>query len=296
MKHLSLPRFRPASSTARRQLLFALAGMAGLVLAGCGGTVSTAGGATTPTAPAPPPVANYQFLTGNWEFQVTPSAGTTAPFTTMAGFINEQGQNPGNFDESTAVFQVQPTSNCYDGAVAIPLAGNVQGDTAKYSSFSDNGQYLGLVLTRDTPGTHLTGTYSDTGGCVKGVSGTIAGVKYTSLTGTYKGPITGSTPNLAATLSLTQGGQGTGSGVTEVSGSGVFTGFACFTKGNVDYTQSYVLGSAVVITIPTNDPTGAQVVITGSFDQGATTITVSSIQVTSGSCSGSYGTTSLTVQ
>lgn len=291
MNHFSSPRLRQKSSAVRRVLTFALAGSAILSLAGCGGTVSVPSGTSTP-----PPV-DYQYLTGNWQFQVTPATGTTAPFSAMAGFINEQGQDPGTFDESTAVLQVVPNTGCYTGAATvIPMSGNVQGTTAKYSSFSVNGQYLSITMTRDTPGTSLTGTYSDTGGCVKGNSGTVTGTKYASLTGNYTGTITGTSPAIGMTLTTSQGGQGTGNGVTEVGGSGVFTGFTCFTKGSLQVPASYVLGASTVLTFTTNDPTGAQAIVTGTFDQAAETITVSSFEVTSGSCAGSYGAASLAKQ
>lgn len=287
---------RPAAKTRRRTVRsFAGAAIAlsfSLALIGCGGTVAVpGGGGSTPT-----PVPGYIFLTGNWQFQITPDAGTTAPFTTMAGFINEQGQNPGNFDESTAVFQIQPATGCYDNAPVIPLSGNVQGTVAKYSGFSVNGQYFNLTMTRNTAGDQLTGTYKDSGGCVKGVTGTVTGTKYTALTGTYAGPIGANTPAPTVSLTTTQGGQGTGDGVTEVGGNATFTGFTCFTKGSLSVGDSYVLGSAVVLTVNTNDPTHAQAILTGTFDSGATTVAITSVQVTSGSCSGNYGASNLTKQ
>ena len=296
MKRLSLPSLCPASPSFRCTVV-ALAGIMLLPLAGCGGTVAVGSGGGTTPAPAPAPVAGYLFLTGNWQFQVTPDTGTAVPFAAMAGFINEQGQNPGNLDQSTAVFQAQPASTCYTGAgTDIPMTGNVQGTVAKYSSFSVNGQFFSLVMTRDTPGTHLTGTYKDSGGCSGSVTGTVSGVRYASLTGTYTGAIGTASPAPGVTLNVTQGGQGTGSGDTEVVGTGVFTGFTCFTKGTLDPTQSYVLGSTVNLTLNTNDPTKAQAVLNGTFDEAAQTITVNTMEVSSGSCSGSYGPASLAKQ
>lgn len=263
-----------------------------LALIGCGGTVAVpGGGGGTPT-----PVPGYLFLTGNWEFQVTPDTGTTAPFTTMAGFINEQGQNPGNYDQSTAVFQIQPAAGCYDNAPVIPLTGNVQGTSAKYSGFSVNGQYFNLNMTRNKAGDQLTGTYKDSGGCIKGVTGTVTGTRYASLTGTYAGPIGTSTPAPTVSVTTNQGGQGTGSGITQISGNATFTGMTCFSKGSLSTADSYVLGSSVILTINTNDPTKAQAILTGTFDSGAKSVTLTSFEVTSGSCSGNYGASSLAKQ
>ncbi len=261
-------------------------------LAGCGGTVAVPGGSGGGSTA--PPVVGYLFLTGNWEFQVTPGTGTTLPFTSFAGFINEQGQNPGNFDESTAVFQVNPAAGCYNNIPDIPLSGNVQGTKASYSGFSINGQYFNLNLTRNTAGNQLTGTYKDSGGCIGGSNGTVTGTKYSPLTGTYAGSIGANTPAPTVSVTATQGGQGTGSGTTQLGGNATFTGFTCFTKGSINTPESYVLGSQVVLTLNTNDPTGAQAILTGTFDSGATTVTLTSVNVTSGSCSGNYGAATLT--
>lgn len=283
----SLPNLRHHLS---RALAAAAALSLSLLLAGCGGTVAVPGGGGGGT---PKPVAGYLFLTGNWEFQVTPDTGTAAPFTSMAGFINEQGQNPGNLDQSTAVFQVAPAAGCYNNIPVIPMTGNVQGTAASYSSFSVDGQYFSLKMTRNTAGDQLTGTYKDSGGCVKGVTGTVSGTRYAPLTGTYVGSIGANSPAPTVSLTTNQSGQGTGSGTTQISGNATFTGFTCFTKGSVSIPDSYVLGSIVVLTVNTNDPTKAQAILIGTFDSGATTINLASVEVTSGSCSGNYGTASL---
>lgn len=290
-----LPSLLPASRPSlRRHLPRALVAAAALSLSllvtGCGGTVAVpGGGGGTPPAPVP----GYLFLTGNWEFQITPDTGTNAPFTSMAGFINEQGQNPGNFDQSTAVFQVAPAAGCYNNIPVVPMTGNVQGASASYSSFSVDGQYFSLKMARNTAGDQLTGTYKDSGGCVKGVTGTVAGTRYLPLTGTYAGSIGSNAPAPTVSLTTSQGSQGTGSGTTQLGGNATFTGFTCFTKGSISTPDSYVLGSTVVLTVNTNDPTNAQAILTGTFDSAATTITIASVNVSSGSCSGNYGTATL---
>ena len=60
--------------------------------------------------------------------------------------------------------------------------------------------------------------------------------------------------------------------------------------------ESYVLGSNVVAIINTNDPTGAQAILTGTFDSAATTVTLTSVNITGGSCSGNYGGATLAKQ
>lgn len=226
------------------------------------------------------------FLTGNWEFQATPTAGPT-PFTALAGFINEQSQEPGTYDLTTAAFQATPSA-CYDSAITIPLQGATENTALKLASFSVNGQYITFSGTKDTTATHLTGTYTISGGCAKGATGTLSGTRYAQLVGTYAGSIAGTTPAQTMTLTLAQFVQGTGQGDFLISGNAVFTGSACFTKGTMAGTAGSVLGSGVSLTFNTDDASGAQVIVNGTFDPGATTITATSVQVTGGSCATTY--------
>src|SRR5258707_12712485 len=62
---------------------------------------------------------NYSYLTGNWQFQTTTTTAPV-PFTSLAGFINEQGDKPGVNDLTTAALEAQP-SGCYLGAPGLPL-------------------------------------------------------------------------------------------------------------------------------------------------------------------------------
>ena len=259
-------------------------------LAGCGGTVAVPGGGGGGTKPVGP----YYNLTGNWVVQATPTGGAT-PFTLLSGFINELGENPGVYDTATAAFQATPSA-CYLAAQTIPMSGNVQNLKLSLRSFSVNGQYLTIAATKDATATHLTGTYSVGGGCASGAAGTIAGTEYAALTGTYAGTIDGTSPAKTISIKLTQYQQGTGNGDFFVSGPGTFNGFTCFTTGNLVSTNGSVLGSAANFAFDTNDGSGAQLVLAGSFDPTATTLTLSSINVASGSCSGSYGTATLTRQ
>ena len=278
---------KAVSGTATVRSLIGLA-LLGCVtsLTGCGGNVST------PVGSSPPP-ANYNYLTGNWEFVVT---GTGLPFTAMAGFINETSETPGTFDPVTAVFQVTPDTACYTGATTLPLSGSVGLTTLKLTSFSVNGQTVRMTATKDSTATNLTGTFQASSGCVKGATGSFTGTRYSALTGTYAGPLTSATIPQTMSLNLTQMSQGTGDGTFLTFGSATFTGFSCFNKGTLLAPSGIVLGSSVSLTFTTNDPSKAQLVLVGSIDQAADTLTLSSATVTGGSCSGSYGGAVLTKQ
>jgi hypothetical protein len=164
------------------------------------------------------------------------------------------------------------------------------------TSFSADGQTLTISATRNTAGNELTGTYTITGtGCATGDAGTIAGTLYEPLTGTYQGAVTGSTPTQYMQFALTQATQGDGNGLSFLSGFAALQGFSCFTGATLSSTASYVLGSAVTLSLTANDPSLTPIVATGTFDAAADTITLSSINVTSGDCSGSLGPTTLTL-
>jgi hypothetical protein len=120
-------------------------------LSGCS---SNSGGG--PGKTNPDPGKDYVYLTGNWEIQATSTAGT-APFSALAGFINEQGQNPGVDDLTTAALQVQPSS-CYVNATSIPLQGSVQAADISLLSFPVNGQVLTIKGTKDATATHVSGS------------------------------------------------------------------------------------------------------------------------------------------
>ncbi len=236
---------------------------------------------------------NYIYLSGNWEIQTTPTTAPT-PFTNLAGFINEQGQNPGVDDLTTVALQATPGS-CYQDAMIIPMKGSTQGANLHVQSFSVNGQILTIKAKKDATATHLNGTYSISGGCADGAAGTIDGTQYANMSGTFAGSIDGSNPAETLSLNLSQFVQGSGNGSFLVSGKGSFLGISCFSTGNLDSQNGSVVGKAVSLLFNTNDPKGAQLQLDGSIDSAADTLTLSQIQVIGGSCPGSLGTATLTL-
>ena len=278
-------------ATGTRTAALCLAAVAINGLAGCSGNSgsgSGSGGGTPPTNPG----KGYIYLTGNWEIQATATTGT-APFTSLAGFINEQGQNPGVDDVTTAALQAQPSS-CYANATSIPMQGNTEAANISLLSFPVNGQVMTIKGKKDATSTHFSAAYSISGGCANGAAGTLAGTQYAALTGTYSGAITSDAAQTLQ-LNLTQFTQGTGDGVFLVSGSAAFTGFSCFTKGTLASQDGAVIGSGVNLTFATNDSAGAQAVMTGTIDAAADTLTLSSITVKGGSCPGSLGAATLAI-
>lgn len=226
-------------------------------------------------------------VTGNWQITLSP----TAPISTLAGYLSQQGT--GNNEFTTAALQAH-TTGCFTDATTVPMSGQTSGTDVNLSSFVISGQTLSLNVQANTAGNQFSGTYSIAGGCAGGTSGKVTGTEYAPLGGTYTGSITGSSPAVTLSLALSQETVATGLGVFPMSGSATFTGISCFSQGTLSAQNGSVLGDTVTMDFTTNG--SAEVQMTGTFDTAASTVTLSSIQVSGSSCSGSLGTATLTRQ
>jgi hypothetical protein len=270
----------------RFSMLFSVACLVGGI-AGCGVQVNSgkpnSGGSGTPTTSA----------TGNWQISLTPVAGKTL-FPYMSGYIQEDASNGGSANYTNGEFVAETLTGCYTGSNAISGQGQIEGNQLSFLSFSTNGQFLDIYATLDASATTFNGTYGVTGGCAGGAAGTVTATKYASFTGTYSGSIDGKEPAQTIQVTVSQNNQGNGNGYFQVSGSAQFTGFSCFTSGTLSSTSGQISGSATQLTFVTPDSGGTKVTLEGNIDTGAQTLTLSSINVSGGSCSGSYGTATLT--
>lgn len=209
----------------------------------------------------------------------------TVPFNSLGGFINEQATASAH--PTTGTFMVQ-SSGCYSNIANIPMQGVVQGLRLHLVSFPLENQTLDISGAKNDTSTQFTGSYTVTGGCADGATGTVTGTQYTALTGTYTGTFTG-----AQTISLvvTQFTLGTGDGIFLVSGSARLGGFSCFTTATLASQNGAVSGNTVVLNLVTNDK--ENIVMTGTFDVAASKISFTSAQVTGGSCAGNLGAVTL---
>ncbi|HZP06990.1 MAG TPA: hypothetical protein VFB43_18975 [Terracidiphilus sp.] len=256
------------------------------VLAGCsqhGGSGSSSGGGS---GSGGGPAVD---ITGNWQIQFTPTH-SPAPISSMAGYLSQQGQGANQF--TTAALQAQ-TSGCFSNATTVPMTGQTSGTDVNLASFAIDGQTLSINAQANAGGNQFSGSYSIAGGCAGGAKGTVAGTEYASLSGTFSGPITGSSPAVTLSLSLSQSATGTGLGTFPLSGSAAFSGISCFSQGTLASENGSVIGDSVIMDFTTNDSQGAQIQMTGTFDTAASTLTLSSIQVTGGSCGGTLGSATL---
>ena len=235
-------------------------------------------------------------VTGNWQITATTTTGT-APFTALSGSVLENGAPGGAQIPLFAILQAVNPDSCFQGATTLPLEGNITGSSFSLVSLSDSGQFLNLSGTGASTNNSLTGSFLINDGCANGVQGTISGTKISPLTGAYSGPWTVGTSAAGSTLSLTltQDSFADGFGDFHVQGTATFSGGpACFTAGTVQSTQSTISGEQVQLTITTNETTPSTVTMSGTVNPAANLLTLTSIQVLSGSCQGSAGTASLT--
>jgi len=275
-------------SSPRRFLMTLVLGIVAFS-AGCAKPAAGDGGTST-TSPVSDP--NYKFATGNWVFSATAPGGT---FATLSGFVDEQGGDPGTNDFTTAAMQAQ-SSSCYSSSPILSFEGTVTNTTVSLTSFTEEGQVMTISATKNAAANAVTGTYSVSGGCANGASGAFSGVLYQPLNGTYSSAVSSASPTPSVQLTLAQATQGDGSGISFLSGSASFQNISCFTGGTVSSPGSYVLGNRVSLSVRANDSAGSQILAAGIFDAAGDTITFPSIAIVSGSCVGSFGPATLTLQ
>lgn len=256
------------------------------VAAGCGVDSKGPGAYTPPTAP--PTTAS---ATGNWEITFTATSGDSL-FPTLSGYIKDDESDSPPTPFTTAEMTANASSGCFIGRNSIFLYGDVSGAQLPLHSDSVNGQFLSFTGTLNAKATTMSGTYSVTGGCADGATGTISGEEISPVSGTYSGSDEGGTLQ----LQLTQNPYGNGNGYFEFSGSAAVSGISCFNTGKIVTASSLITGNSLLLTLSTSDPTGAELILQGTVDPAGSTITLSSIKVTAGNCAGSYGTATLNLQ
>ena len=280
---ISAPAFHNGSRKLPRWLSPLVAGLLAFTLAGCDARLlllgSTSNGETT-----------FSNFTGNWVLQFTTTSGATE-FTQLAGFINDVG---GSQDWATAATQ-GTLSDCLTGQTFIPWYGNINGTSLKLYSYLITGEALTLTATANSTYTQFTGTYSLGGPCADGAAGNVVGTRYADLTGTYSGSLS-SNAGQTLQLDLTQNKVATGNGTFFVTGTAKLQGFSCFTSATIAPNAGMIVGNNVQLQFTTNESPSSTLTVSGTIDPKADTLTVTSVQVSGGQCSGSFGGGSLTRQ
>lgn len=259
-------------------LCAALLGLAVLPITGCSippTVVSTTGpGSTASTS-----------LTGNWQISASTTSGT-APFQALSGAILETASQAGSNPALFANLQAVAPGGCYSGATAIPLSGFRSKNQTSLDSLPVLSQVLNLSSTSNDAGTTLNGLFTVSGGCGNAVKGTVSGIRIPTFTGTFSGAWSGMGSPATITLKAIQNSSADGLGYFHVSGSATFSGISCFNSGTLQAAQSTVSGQQVQLVLLTNELNPSSVLMTGLLDPTATSLSLSQIQILSGTCAG----------
>ncbi len=233
-------------------------------------------------------------VSGNWEFVFTPAAGTPA-LTGATGSLDQAAAAGAQGAFTTAVLLV--TAPCYADAPQVPIQGFAAGSALTLNSFGVSGQFLNLTTTIAGGGGTLSGTYAVTNGCAAGAKGSVTGVRFAPLTGTYAGPTSGGG---TLSLALTQATVPAGDGTFLLGGRMTATGFTCFADGATVVpatggADGSLSGPTAAVAFVTDEAAGSRLSVAGTFDTAAKTLTVTRYVVQGGACDGQAGTAVLTL-
>jgi hypothetical protein len=242
------------SSFSKFALLSLLVGVLALALTGCGSSSSN----------------NLALTPGNWSVTATSTSAGVIVHNNVhrdveSGNIFYIGGNLAQTGSSVAG-TMYAVGSCIDSSQAITFTGTVEGNNVTLTSASAGGQVVTLKATgtASTAGaavSALTGTYTVTGGCDDGDSGTATANAVPSISGTWSGPIQDSfdDPNAVLSVALTQASTASSDGTFALTGTVTYTNSSCSASGTI--TSGSIAGSYVMVNASTVDQDGEQ----GSF-------------------------------
>jgi len=187
------------------------------------------------------------------------------------------------------------SSICYSSlGVDVPMSGSIdKNGVITATSLSVNGQVFAFTGTSSANGTGISGgKYTITGGCAGGDSGSIMGIRYAALTGTFAGSVRSMGGlQVQASAALAKIAPAT-NGYIPKSGTVTFSGSPCFGLTTIanPATDSRIIGNFFFVTLTADFQT--KVRVTGSFDANAKVLPVQ-YSVQGGLCSGDSGTGTL---
>ena len=230
------------------------------------------------TSPAPTPA----LVTGNWQFSSSGVAAARLPAIS--------GELSGSSSTLSGILHAQSASACVAPGAVFEVSGAAQAGGAVTLS----GPLAGGTLT-------ITGTLAADGKSLTGASYTVAGgtcafaqvvpataQSYTPINGTYAGTFSDANgPVIAISAQLQQSDLSNTSGNYTLTGTGTFPSNGCFTSP-VAVSNTQVTGGSFTMTYTDAGGTGNQVTASGTFSPDATTLTITSWQLT-GPCGPDVG-------
>lgn len=243
-------------------------------------------GSMTSTAAATPSAAA---LSGNW--QISADANEAAPLPQLSGSLTGTGS------AITGIFHATSSNACISPQSQIAVSGSLDEHNvlALTSAPFAGGSILRLIGTVTTGNRLEVSTYTVTGGtCAFSVGANSISATANLLqpvSGTYQGTFTDSDgASIPITATLTQTTQPDSNGVFHVSGGATFDNNQCVSSPIV--ADSTVTGNTLSTTYTQQ---GNTIVATGTFDDTATTLTITSWNL-NGPCGPASGTGLLTRQ
>jgi hypothetical protein len=184
---------------------------------------------------------------GNWALAATssnPAVGTIR----VGGNLSQSGRTL-----SGSMYVVG--SLCFDVSQPLSFTGTVKGKQVTLTSATVSGQVLRVALTV-TSSSAMSGTYTITGGCGDGDSGSVDAHAVPSISGTWKGSVTGSGgSNVDLSIALTQAKTASADGSFPLTGTLAYTGSTCSVSGTI--TSAFVAGTYIQLSGTTVETDGS---------------------------------------
>jgi hypothetical protein len=186
------------------------------ILTGCGGT--------TPTVPGSPAT-----LTGNWELTTNQTVGGTVPIavylTSNAGSVSGVAVGP------PATDLIAYPDGCVGSPIGmfsnVALAGTVDAEGNLKLSTAPNA-IPSATMTGTVSGSSLSnGSFAISGDCT--TQGTMTGIEYPAVNGTYSGTVTSqaSGQKFTVTATLDQSTAPNSAGLLVLTGTAIVNGYSC---------------------------------------------------------------------
>jgi hypothetical protein len=219
-------------STLTRFWLSLLLGTLALALTGCGAVAKR---------------NDAKLTQGNWSAMATSSNPANGTFH-VGGNLVQSGNTL-----SATMYVVG--SLCFDVSQPISLTGTVNGQQVTLASTDINGQVLSVAAIATTDSA-LNGTYTISGGCGSGDSGTAAANAVPSISGTWGGSLIGSGGSqVTLSIELTQNELASADGTFALTGDLVYAGSSCSASGTI--TSAFVAGSYILLNANTVEIDGS---------------------------------------
>jgi hypothetical protein len=220
---------------------FCLACLLGtLSMLGCGGSSTVGSGGES---------QNSTITSGNWYVETTSTAvpGTKAY---IGGSLIQSGST------ISGITHIE-NSVCYDLTQNVPFSGGVNRSLATLTSGSVSGQIIKVKATINNANT-MTGTYSITGGCAGGDSGSTTATHVPSISGSWTATENGGGGAITVTGSIVQQATATSDGIFPLSGTLTFINSPCATDATIDSMSSFIVGDLIAVVANVNEVGGGQ--------------------------------------